>query len=155
MDEIQKAQIVVFVVGVLFIGAALGLVGHSPTETVYDYEIKSEQVASDAGNITEAVQYENLPQAEQEAIYEAQKESDHFLGGASVQLRQEEKLGLEESPNWRVVDIEGVYVFVGIHGPEVHEVSRQSLASFIFALILAVLGAIFVGTSAVGLSDPH
>lgn len=96
----------------------------------YQYEVKAEQVNEDE-MVDEAVQMENLSEAEQDVLYRAFKKSDHFLGGSEAIVQTDEPLNVSEE--WRVVEIKGVPMLVAISGPT--EVSESAGVG-----VLAIIG---------------
>lgn len=100
---------------ILLLGAGMSVHG---SQTNYQYEVKSEQIQTDAGYSGEATALEDLSQPEREAIWKAHKKSDHFLGGSSALIETNEPLNLSQEQRWQSVEIEGVQVLVGIHGPD-------------------------------------
>lgn len=90
-------------------------------DTVYEYQVKSEQIETDAGYQGNATSVDDLDPEIQDAIFDAYKASDHFLGGSSAEIERSEPLELDEDDRWIAVEIEGARVLVGISGPDTYE----------------------------------
>lgn len=128
-------------VSLLVMTAGFGLVV-ADAETEYQYDIKTEQVESDSYSLndSEVTRFEDLSEDEQDALFMAYKKSDHFLGGASATIVVDEKLDLTEDERWRVVDIKGVRLLVGFHGPEPRDTAHGPLS--VVGILVAILGGL-------------
>lgn len=85
-------------------------------ETEYEYTVKAEQVQH-GDDVTDAQDYGNLTDAERQVLFDAFKESDHFLGGSEESVHTDEPLE-NVSSEWKVVRVNGVPVLMAIQGPE-------------------------------------
>lgn len=96
--------IIAFVLLLLIVpfGPAFGLM-----EEEHEYEVKMEQVQDvnllDENNVTPI---DELGGDEQQALQQAYKQNDHFLGGASITIWTEEQLDLGDG--FHLVGVEGV-----------------------------------------------
>lgn len=135
----SQSHIVLFAIAaVLFIGAGVLFTTHTP-ETNHQYEVKTEQVQSDAATVNESVQLDDLPTKQSEIVFDAWKKSDHFLGGSSTYVSYDERLNLTSENRWHVVEIEGVKLLVGIFYDESWE---PVTAAGLFTILLTILGVV-------------
>lgn len=128
----------------LVLAGGLGFVALDMMETdeyEYEYTVKAEQVNEDE-MVDEAIDYENVSDAEQEVLFDAFKKSDHFLGGAEAYIRTDEPVE-NVSNEWRVIEIKGVPLLVSIEGPErVPDPNTGEVFLGMFGLIVAVVFAL-------------
>jgi hypothetical protein len=142
----------IILLGVALIGIGIPVMMGAETDVQYQYEVKSEQIETDAGYNGTATNINDLPQSQQEALFKAYKESDHFLGGgAGVQIETDEPLELTQDEKWRVIEIEGVRVLVGMSGPEKEHEPEGNAGIFGFTLV--IVGAFIVIGSTLVLSE--
>lgn len=117
------------VITVLLVSPAYLVYVTGGQDTVYQYEVKAEQVNED--EMTEGqdiIEYENLTEEQQEVLFRAFKESDNFLDGASVTVRAEQKYDVFN--DWRIIEIRGVPMLVAISGPDEVPTPNQTLVNF-------------------------
>jgi len=137
--ELTQAS-TLLVVGLLITGGGFFL-GLSAGEKTYQYTVKSEQISTDAGYTGTATPIENLSDAEQKALFTAYKKSDHFLGESSAIIHLSEPLDLNQDDRWKAVDIEGVHLLVGIHGPDVYK--KADIMTFV-STIVTIFGLLMI-----------
>ena len=119
LTDSQKSWILLVVgVTMFFGGMYVGYFHPAGEDTHYEYEVKTEQIETDAGYSGDATDIKELPEPYQQALFDAYRESDHFLGGASTEIEKDEKLDIETDRPFQVVEVEGVKLLVGITGPE-------------------------------------
>lgn len=132
-----------------------GLLVFTSEEAAYEYKVKTEQVQSDAATINESevVQLGELNNVQRQAIFQAWKNSDSFLEGASAYIETNEPLNLSQEERFQLVEIDGVRVLVGFHGPETYtQVTAMSIAgAFLVGSGIPILAfAILVGRQKYG-----
>lgn len=119
------------------------------TDYHYEYTVKAEQVNEDE-MVDEAIDYDNVSDAEQRVLFDAFKKSDHFLGGAEAYVHTDEPIE-DVSNEWRVIEIKGVPMLVAIQGPEKEKVPAESFEFLgaLFGIPLGLLIALF-GLAGIG-----
>jgi hypothetical protein len=136
----MKQQIIKVFVALLLISCGIGItyVGFAAMpegDTDYEYTVKAEQVNEDE-MVDEAIEYENLTEAEQRVLYDAFKKSDHFLGGSEAVVVTDEPINV--SNEWRVIEIQGVPMLVAFSGPEEFPDTEHPLQKFGAFIIIAI-----------------
>lgn len=151
LDGLNRRGKALFALGLILValGAGVGFLHPDAQQTSYEYQVKSEQIETDAGYNGTAVPIEELPSEQRAAIFEAYKKSGHFLGGSSAYIETDEPLNIQEDDRWRAVEIEGVRVLVGISGPDTIE--RLTFLGGVSAAVMMIGAvkcvALFVGTA--------
>jgi hypothetical protein len=138
-EDIILGVILLLVGGYMVMGGVT--LATNGTDYHYEYTVKAEQVNEDE-MVDEAIDYENVSDAEQRMLFDAFKKSDHFLGGAEAYVHTDEPIE-NVSNEWRVIEIKGVPMLVSIDGPEKEQVPDESFEP-VGAVFGTILGLLFV-----------
>jgi hypothetical protein len=110
----------VMAIGLLVLSTPFVAMALVDGDTEYEYTVKTEQVQSDSHSINDSqvTPYDELTDKERQALYDAYKQSDHFLGGAEVFIVTDERLTGDTVGEWKVVEIQGVRLLTSIQFEE-------------------------------------
>jgi len=136
--KIDKGMAIMAVI-FLVVAGGLGMFALDLMETdeyEYEYTVKAEQVNEDE-MVDEAIDYENISDAEQKVLFDAFKKSDHFLGGAEAYIETDEPIE-NVSNEWRVIEIKGVPMLVSIEGPEKVPADSEIGEDFLGLIVMVV-----------------
>lgn len=137
--------IALLTIPITFFGVMLG---YFPEQYDYRYDVKTEQISdTDWVEENEVVQFENLTDDEQQVLYDAFKEQDHFFG-SSEETAGEYDEPLDTFDGWKTVERGGALFVMAV---EENVVPRQDwsqyqwyhklsvyLTAFAIVLVLAV-----------------
>jgi len=139
--QIGKGLVVLLLFGVMLYGVVSAMFPEDP-EYEYEYTVKAEQV-NENDMVAESEDFDTLSDAEREMLFDAFKKSDHFLGGASVELEYDEPVENIEQNEWKVVRVKGVPILMAIDGPEKREDMTFKGFLGMWGLIIGLFGSLF------------
>lgn len=153
MKHSTKALVISALISIVLLGVGVAAFAQ-PAPTEHEYTVKTEQVETDAGYSDEAIPVESLTTDEQEALQRAFKQSDTFLDGVSVRIETDERLDLDRTTEWLVVEVQGVHLLAVIQYEGAREeptiAGITGLLFITFAIIHAVLSTIPRGIEQIG-----
>ena len=127
---------IVLLVFIGYILVAQGFYLYEPTETHYEYDIKTEKITTDENySNANAVAINSLSKQKQTVLFDAYKNSDNFLEESRTEVQMEEKL--QTSDKFQVINIEGVKLLVLFGGPETYQ---EESAQYMNSMILLQIG---------------
>lgn len=141
----QKRE--VLALAVMVIGVVLFLTAFhvGPEVTEHEYTVKTEQVETDAGYQGSATPVEELTSDERRALQTAFRNTDGFLDGASAYIETEEKLNLNQTTEWMVVEVNGVHLLTVIQHTDTttyHRGTPLNIGLAVVGLLIFFLGCV-------------
>lgn len=105
------------IIGLLIAGTGLFVAMESDSN--WRYDIKVSHQAAEESNQT-ATPISELPADQRDAVFRGFQRIDHAFGQASVMMETDNKLDLNMSERWRVVEAGGTEFLVAFSEPEYH-----------------------------------
>jgi hypothetical protein len=139
----------VMAIGLLVLSTPFVAMALVDGDTEYEYTVKTEQVQSDSHSINDSqvTPYDELTDNEQQALYDAYKQSDHFLGGAEVHIVTDERLTVDTVGEWKVVEVQGVRLLTSIQFEDTRttypEIPDGATFLAILVGVMMILGGVF------------